>query len=486
MNIINYNINNNKNNTNHISGGNMTKSKDKNNDFKDLIYSKINIYKKFSDNEISKLYAFAEKYKTFLNVCKTERECCKYIVDKAREYGYKEFHFGDKLKDGDKRFFINRDKGIILFKIGSKNLEKEGIRIIVSHIDAPRIDIKQIPVYESDGFCYFKTHYYGGIKKYQWACIPLSLHGVVILKNGEKVEIHIGEKQDEPVFYISDLLPHLSKTQMEGKASDIISGEQLNIIVGSIPLKEEEQENIKLNILKLLYDKYKITEEDFVSAELSATPAYQARDVGFDKALIGGYGHDDRSCAFSAMEALFDVDNKNTSLCIFVDKEEIGSEGNTGIKSKVYEDLIDEICVALQVNSRQVRGRSICLSADVTACYDPNFESVFDKKNSAMISCGACMNKFSGSAGKSDSSDASAETVAKVRKIFDDNKVIWQCAELGKVDIGGGGTVAKFIAQLNIDTVDIGVPVISMHSPYELISKADLYSMYQLSLSFLF
>lgn len=457
----------------------------KKDELSNLVYHKRNIYESASEEELKKIFNFAEGYKSFLNNCKTERECCSQVIEEAKAKGFSEFHFGDKLKSGDKRYFINRDKGVILFKIGKNRIEREGIRIIVSHIDAPRIDIKQVPVYESDGFCFFKTHYYGGIKKYQWTAIPLSLHGVVVLKNGEKIKINVGDKPNDPIFYITDLLPHLSQSQMSEKGKDIISGEQLNVVVGSMPYKDAKTDKVKTGVLKILNETYGIVEDDFISAELSALPALEARDVGFDRALIGGYGQDDRSCAYPAKEALFDAQNENTSMCILVDKEEIGSEGNTGMKCKVYEDLIDEICSALGTNSRQVRGRSICLSADVTACYDPNFPNVFEKRNSAMLSCGACINKFTGAGGKSGSSDASAETVGRIRQIFDRDKVIWQSAELGKVDIGGGGTVAKFISQLNIDTLDIGVPVISMHSPYELISKADLYSMYQASLAFL-
>ena len=457
----------------------------KKDELSNLVYHKKNIYESASEEELKKIFNFAEGYKSFLNNCKTERECCSQVIEEAKAKGFSEFHFGDKLKSGDKRYFINRDKGVILFKIGKNRIEREGIRIIVSHIDAPRIDIKQVPVYESDGFCFFKTHYYGGIKKYQWTAIPLSLHGVVVLKNGEKINISVGDKPNDPIFYITDLLPHLSQSQMSEKGKDIISGEQLNVVVGSMPYKDAKTDKVKTGALKILNETYGIVEDDFISAELSALPALEARDVGFDRALIGGYGQDDRSCAYPAKEALFDVQNENTSMCILVDKEEIGSEGNTGMKCKVYEDLIDEICSALGTNSRQVRGRSICLSADVTACYDPNFPNVFEKRNSAMLSCGACINKFTGAGGKSGSSDASAETVGRIRQMFDRDKVIWQSAELGKVDIGGGGTVAKFISQLNIDTLDIGVPVISMHSPYELISKADLYSMYQASLAFL-
>ncbi len=454
------------------------------NKYENLNYTKYNYYEKSTKEENKKAFDFAEKYKDFINECKTERECCEKAVEEAKSKGYKEYHFGDKLEKGDKRYLVNRDKGVVLFKIGQKPLEQSGIRIIVSHIDAPRIDIKQMPMYENGGFCYLKTHYYGGIKKYQWTTLPLSLHGVVFLKDGTKVNIKVGERDDEPIFYISDLLPHLSQIQMSGKANDIITGEQLNVVIGSMPLNDAKKDKIKTNILKILNDKYGIIEEDFTSAELSVVPAYKAKDIGFDRSLIGGYGHDDRSCAYPSMQAILNAENENTVMCILVDKEEIGSEGSTGIKNKLYEDIIDEICLAMKCNSRLVRGKSICISADVTACYDPNFPNVFEKRNSAIISCGACMNKFTGSFGKSGASDASAETVSYIRKIFDKNNVVWQTSELGMVDIGVGGTVAKFIAQLNIDTVDIGVPVISMHSPYEIISKADLYSMYKVCLSF--
>lgn len=444
----------------------------------ELSYVKRNLFEKASSEVQKRIFDFAEKYKTFLNTCKTERECSRYILEDAKKHGFKEFKFGDALKAGDKRYFVNRNKGVVLFNIGKNDLETNGIRLVVAHIDSPRIDIKQVPLYESDGMCFLKTHYYGGIKKYQWTAMPLSLHGVVILKNGKKVEINVGEKEEDPVFYINDLLPHLGSTQMSGTANNLISGEQLNVVIGGMPLADVKNDKIKNNILKLLNKEYGIIEEDFISAELSAVPAMKACDVGFDRSLIGGYGHDDRSSVYPAYQAILNANADNTNMCILVDKEEIGSEGNTGMKSKVYEDLIEEICFSMKANVRAVRQNSICLSADVTAGYDPNFANVFEKKNSALLSCGTCMCKFSGSRGKSGSSDASAETVGKIRKIFDENDVYWQTAELGKVDLGGGGTVAMFIAQLNIDTVDIGVPVISMHAPYELISKADLYSMY--------
>ena len=443
-------------------------------------YVKKNYFEIASEKEVKEIYDYAEKYKNFITKCKTEREVNDFVSDIAFKNGFERYEFGDKLNTGDKRFISNRGKGVVLFKIGNNDIEKDGLRVIVSHLDSPRIDLKQVPLYESDGLCFLKTHYYGGIKKYQWTAMPLSLHGVIYTKNNDKVEICIGEKSSDPVFYINDLLPHLGKAQMEQKAESFITGEQLNIVVGGKALKEgSSKDKIKENILKILNKDYKITEEDFISAELSVVPAFQARDVGFDRSLIGAYGHDDKVCAYAAFNAIFDCQNKNTAICILVDKEEIGSEGVTGIKSKIYEDVIDEICLSLNKNVRKVRQKSLCISADVTAAYDSNFADVFEKNNAAILSCGVCMNKYTGGAGKSDSSDASAELVQKIRNIFSKNNVIWQTSELGKVDIGSGGTVAKFITQLNIETVDIGVPVISMHAPYELISKADLFSAYK-------
>ena len=452
-----------------------------NKEIKDFSYVKKNYYELVDEKTKQEMFNFAQKYMTFINENKTEREITDSFYKMAKQNGFKDYDFGDKLTIGDKRIFINRNKGVVAFRIGKGDIEEIGMRIIVAHIDSPRIDIKQVPLYESDGLCFLKTHYYGGIKKYQWTAMPLALHGVVILKNGDKIEINIGEKDDDPVFYINDLLPHLGKSQMEQKANVFISGEQLNVVVGGMTVKEGENGyKIKSNILNILNAKYGMTEEDFLSAELSAVPALKARDVGFDRALIGGYGHDDRSCAYPAMIAMLEQENDiNTNICILVDKEEIGSEGTTGIKSKVFEDIIEDICQILGKNAKKVRKNSICISADVTSGYDSNFPDVFEKNNSAILSCGVCMNKFSGAGGKSDSNDASAELVGKIRQIFAENNVVWQTAELGKVDIGGGGTVAKFIAELNIDTIDIGVPVISMHAPYELISKADLYSAFE-------
>ena len=451
-----------------------------------LTYKKKNYYELANEKERKAIYSYAEGYMKYLDAGKTEREACAVAVELAKKKGFTEYHFGDALKAGDKKYFINRGKSVVVFRVGNKSLETEGLRIIASHLDAPRIDIKQNPLYEDSGMAFLKPHYYGGIKKYQWTAIPLALHGAVVLKNGKKIDIAVGEKPEDPVFYIDDLLPHLGADQMGGKAAKIIEGEQLNVVVGGLPYADEKvSDKIKLTVLSILSEKYGMCEEDFLSAELSAVPAYPARDVGFDRALIGAYGHDDRVCAYPALTAVLDHDSPYTVLAMLVDKEEIGSMGTTGIQCKVYEDLMEEISIALGANFRKVRAASKCLSADVTAAYDPNFAGVYEKMNAALLSHGACMNKFTGARGKSGSSDANAEFVGEVRAMFAKDGVTWQTAELGKVDAGGGGTVAQFVANLNIDTVDLGVPVISMHAPYELISKADLYSTYKAFVAFM-
>ena len=447
---------------------------------KELTFKKTNIFEKADEKEMNSIFSYAEGYKEFLNNAKTEREAVTEGIKMAVEKGYSPYKLGEPLKKGDKKYYVNRKKSLYLFKIGEDNIEEDGIRILAAHIDSPRIDLKQNPLYEDSGMGFFKTHYYGGIKKYQWTAIPLALHGVIIRSDGSCVDIKIGEDDNDPVFYINDLLPHLASEQMQQPVSKAISGESLNILIGGIPVNDEAVEGkIKLNILKLLNEKYGITEGDFISAEISAVPAFKSRDVGFDRAFVGAYGHDDRVCAYPAMTALLDTeDDKHTTLVILADKEEIGSEGNTGMQCRLLLDIIDQISAASGKNSVLVRANSKCLSADVNAAYDPNFVEVYEKRNSAMISCGTTMSKYTGSRGKSGTSDASAEFVGFVRKVFGDNGIKWQTSELGKVDIGGGGTVAMYIANLNIDTVDMGVPVISMHAPYEVISKADLYSTY--------
>ncbi len=448
----------------------------------ELAYKRTNVYEVADEKLMDAIFDYAEGYKTFLDEGKTEREVCAFVVKEAEKQGYKPFRFGDKLAKGDKIYYNNRGKSIFLIKVGTEDAGKEGIRIIASHIDSPRIDLKQVPLYESDSIAFAKTHYYGGIKKYQWTTVPLALHGAVILKNGKKLEVAIGEDESDPVFYISDLLPHLSAKQNAKTLSEGIEGEDLNIWFGNIPFvgaDNDKDKTVKENVLHILHEKYGMVESDFLSAELSLVPAFKARDIGFDRALIGAYGHDDRVCSYPAYTALFDSENtEKTVMVVLADKEEIGSEGTTGMQCAVFTDLIDEIARVFNTTSACLRANSKCLSADVNAGFDPNFAQVLEKQNATYISHGAGITKFTGARGKSGSSDADAEYVGYLRKLFDENGVIWQTGELGKVDVGGGGTVAKFIANMNIDTIDIGVAVISMHAPYEVVSKADVYETY--------
>ncbi len=448
----------------------------------ELAYKRTNVYEVADEKLLKAIFDYAEPYKTFLDEGKTEREVCAFVVAEAEKQGYKPFQFGQKLKAGDKVYYNNRGKNIYLIRIGTNDVAKDGIRILASHIDSPRIDFKQVPLYETDDIAFAKTHYYGGIRKYQWATIPLALHGTVALKNGKKIEVRIGEDDNDPVFYISDLLPHLAAKQNAKPLGEAIEGEDLNVWLGNIPYtaaKDEKDKTVKENVLKILNEKYGMDEADFLSAELSVVPAYNAKDVGLDRALIGAYGHDDRVCSYPAYTALFDTKSTDkTVMVVLADKEEIGSEGTSGMQCAIFTDLIDEIARSFGVSSAAVRANSKCLSADVNAAYDPNYPQVLEKLNATYLSHGAGVTKFTGARGKSGSSDADAEFIAYLRKIFEDNGVIWQTGELGKVDVGGGGTVAKYIANMNIDTIDVGVPVISMHAPYEVISKADLYELY--------
>ena len=448
----------------------------------ELAYQRTNVYEKADEKLMKEIFAYAEGYKTFLDEGKTEREVCAVVETAAKKAGYKAFEFGTKLKAGDKVYYNNRGKNIYLIRVGKADVAKDGIRILASHIDSPRIDLKQVPLYESDGIAFGKTHYYGGIRKYQWATIPLALHGAVMLKNGEKIEVRIGEDDADPVFYISDLLPHLAAKQNVKPLGEAIEGEGLNIWFGNIPYvgaDNEKDKTVKENVLKILNEKYGMEEADFLSAELSLVPAFKAKDVGFDRALIGAYGHDDRVCSYPAYTALFDeTSDEHTVMVVLADKEEIGSEGTTGMQCAIFTDLIDEIAASFCVSSAAVRAHSKCLSADVNAAFDPNFPEVLEKQNCTYLSHGAGITKFTGARGKSGSSDADAEYVGFLRKLFDENGVIWQTGELGKVDVGGGGTVAKYIAQMNIDTIDIGVGVIAMHAPNEVVSKADVYETY--------
>ena len=441
---------------------------------------KDNIFDTSDSEKIKKIFDFSEGYKSFLDEAKTERLAVITAISAAKEFGFSEYVPGEKLSPGDKKYFNNRGKSLFIFKIGNEDLAENGMRILAAHIDSPRLDLKQVPLYEESGMAYFKTHYYGGIKKYQWTAIPLSLHGVIVKKDGTEVTVRIGDNPGDPVFYISDLLPHLSQEQNLKPLGTAITGESLNIMVGGLPLKEDGQDgSVKLGVLKILNDAYGITEEDFISAELTCVPAFNARDIGFDRALIGAYGHDDRVCAYPLLRAIFECESEHTVLGVLADKEEIGSLGNTGMQSMILLDLIHGISESLGYSPMAVRAASKCLSADVNAAFDPNFKDVYEARNSAMISCGTTMSKYTGARGKSGTSDASAEFVGYVRRIFDKCGVRWQTSELGRVDLGGGGTVAMYIANLNIDTVDLGVPVISMHAPYEVVSKADIYSTYE-------
>ncbi|AGC68309.1 M18 family aminopeptidase 1 [Thermoclostridium stercorarium subsp. stercorarium DSM 8532] len=449
-------------------------------------YKTSNAWEKIGDKE--KIFSYCEGYKNFLNIGKTERECAKEVIKQAEKLGYKNLDRIIKekqtLKSGDKVYRNIRNKAVILAVIGKKPLE-DGTRMIGAHIDAPRIDIKQNPLYENTDMAFFKTHYYGGIKKYQWLAIPLALHGVIIKKNGEAVEVAIGEDENDPVLTITDLLPHLAKDQMEKKLSEAISAEAMNALVGSMPYDDKEvKDKVKLNILNLLHEKYGITEEDFLTSELELVPAFKAKDVGLDRSMIGAYGQDDRVCAYTSVTALFDVnDPEFTAVCILTDKEEIGSVGNTGAESKILEDFIADLCYLTTDNYsdiilRRCLNNSVMLSADVNAAVDPNFEGTHDKFNAAYLGKGLAILKFSGSRGKAGASDAHAELLAKIRKVFNENGVVWHTSELGAVDKGGGGTIAMYIASLGVDVVDCGVPVLSMHAPFEVTSKADVYAAY--------
>ena len=429
--------------------------------------------------QIDKANEFAKGYKFFLDKGKTERECVSFALNLLKNNGYEEFDKNKKYKAGDKIYSVNRGKAIIAGTIGTEDIS-EGIRINGAHIDSPRLDLKPNPLYERDEIAYFKTHYYGGIRKYQWGTIPLALHGVIVKKDGKTIEINIGENEEEPVFYISDLLPHLSAVQNERKLSEGLKGEELNIILGTLPFDDEDvKEPFKLYILSILNEKYGINERDFARAELEIVPAAKSRDVGFDRSLIGGYGQDDRVCAYTALIAEVECKNpKYTTMTILTDKEEIGSVGNTGLNSHYVYDYITYIAENFGADVKDVCKKSACLSSDVNAAFDPGFPDVYEKNNSCYLNHGCVLTKYTGSRGKGGSSDASAEFMAKITDIMDRAGVYWQVGELGAVDVGGGGTIAQFVAALNIDVVDLGVPIISMHSPFEISSKLDVYNTY--------
>ena len=437
-------------------------------------------------NSVNKdeVFSFCEGYKAFLNSARTEREYTANTEAIALNKGFLPLSDKTNLKPGDKVYRINRGKGIMLAVIGSAPIE-EGIRMIGAHVDAPRLDLKPNPLYEDGEMALAKTHYYGGIRKYQWLATPLSMHGRIILKDGKNLDISIGNEDDDFTFTISDLLPHLAKDQASKTLREAVDPENLNIIVGSIPLDDKDAKKpIKEAILQYLNEKYGIIEEDFISAELEMVPAIRVRDVGFDRSMIGGPGQDDRICAYTAMQALFDIEiPTHTAVCLLVDKEEIGSMGNTGMKSRFFENTLAEMCCLLgkddHITLRRCLSNSKCLSADVNAAFDPNFPNVYEKNNAALLGYGVAVCKYTGHGGKSESSDASAEFLAEIRQLFNQNGVVWQIAELGKTDAGGGGTIAQYVANLDIDTIDCGTALLSMHSPFEISSKADVYMTYK-------
>ena len=445
-----------------------------------LFLSRKHTAKKISDNEIKNAFDFCEDYKVFLDKAKTEREACSFVEALAKKEGYEAFDSKKKYSTGDKAYFVNRGKAIILARFGKKCV-CEGVKIAAAHIDAPRLDLKPNPLYEDSEIAFFKTHYYGGIKKYQWPTVPLSLHGRVFRADGSFVDVNIGEDENDPVFVVTDLLPHLAVDQMKKTLAEGIKGEGLNLLIGSLPFKDsEESDSVKLNILSILNEKYGIVEEDFITAELEAVPALKARDIGFDRSLIGAYGHDDRVCSYPATRAIFDCDEPEyTCITVLTDKEEIGSDGNTGLNSSYLKHFIEDLADMAGVPARDILRKSICLSADVNAAHDPNYPDVLDRRNGAEINKGVVITKYTGARGKYDTSDANAEFMSKVIGMLREGGVAWQTGELGKIDLGGGGTVAKYIANLDIDVVDVGVPVLSMHAPYETVSKLDVYSAYQ-------
>nr|MBQ8244797.1 aminopeptidase [Oscillospiraceae bacterium] len=440
-----------------------------------LLMAPKNGYATLTAEQRTEMNAYAKRYMAFMDACKTEREATAWAIQEAQKLGYKPFVPGMEAKPGDKIYYNNRDKAIALAVIGKKSLA-EGANICAAHVDSPRMDLKPNPLYEDGEIAYFKTHYYGGIKKYQWPTIPLALHGVVCRKDGSSVTISIGEKDDDPVLMVTDLLPHLAADQMQKTAGKVIAGEQLNVILGTEPIEGEGSDLVKLNIMKWLNDNYGLIEADFQSAELVIVPAGKCREVGFDRSLISAYGHDDRVCAYAELEALFTIDTPDkTAVCILADKEEIGSVGVSGMQSMYFEHFMGGLCDAQGVKLEDCLANSFCLSADVSNAHDPNFPEVSDRRNNSALNYGVAICKYTGSRGKGGASDASAEAMSHIRTTFDKANVLWQIATLGKVDQGGGGTVAAYMANRNIVTVDAGVPVLSMHAPLELVSKLDCY-----------
>ena len=440
-----------------------------------LFYQPKNGYDRIDAEQTGEIFAYAEGYKQFLNAARTEREAVKEAIRMAEAEGFVPYTFGMELQPGSKVYVNNRGKALMLAVLGQQPLD-HGCVIAGAHIDSPRLDLKPNPLYEDSELAYLDTHYYGGIKKYQWTATPLSLHGVVVKKDGTAVNVRIGEDDNDPVFCVTDLLPHLGKEQMERKATEVVKGEDLNLLIGSRALAGEEDNAVKLNILSLLHEKYGITEADFLSAELEIVPAFKARDIGLDRSMIGAYGHDDRVCAYPALTALFENPHPAyTAVTVLADKEEIGSVGATGMQSSFLPYFIEDLAAATGVAGRHVLSKSVCLSADVNAAFDPIYPEVMVKSNSCQLNYGVCITKYTGARGKYDTNDASAELMAEIRRVLDEKNVLWQIGEMGKVDAGGGGTVAMYIANLNVDTVDLGVPVLSMHAPFEIVSKIDVH-----------
>lgn len=445
----------------------------------DLFYERKKVSEKMTKHDRDNAFRFAEGYKEFIDKGKLERLCVKYAVSEAEKKGFRPFEYGKEYKPGDKIYLVQKEKAAVFAIIGTNPLD-EGFDIVAAHVDNPRLDIKGMPLYEDTGFAYMRTHYYGGIKKYQWTTIPLMLTGVVYKKDGTQIEISIGNEKEDPVFCVTDLLVHLSYEQAKKPLGEAFNGEMLNILIGSEPDPDAEKDKIKTNILKLIKDKYGISEEDFLSADLSAVPAEKSRDLGFDKSMILGFGHDDRSCAYPAFKALMDKQSvRRTAVCVFADREEVGSMGITGLRSNYMTDFLIELCENSHVNVRKAFANSKALSADVSAAVDPSFPEVFEKQNNALLGCGIAFNKFTGRGGKAGASEAGGKFIASILNELDKNSVIYQFAEMGRIDAGGGGTVSQFLADRNIEVIDVGVPVISMHAPYEVISKNDLYMLYK-------
>lgn len=445
-----------------------------------LLSANKNGYDRLEGAALEQMERYCTRYKDFLNRSKTERETAQRVIELAQAHGFAQYQRGMALRPGDKVYTCNRGKSVMLAVIGSEGMSR-GAQIAAAHIDSPRLDLKPHPLYEDGGMAYFKTHYYGGIRKYQWVTVPLELHGKIVRADGSEVYVKIGADPEDPQFVINDLLPHLGREQGKKPLNEAIPSESLNILIGSWPEPNDDgSDRVKLAIMRILHEKYGIVEEDFISAELEAVPAANARDLGFDRSLIGAYGHDDRVCAYAELAAILQLDvPEKSAVCIFADKEEIGSEGVSGMQSEAFEHFMKTLCGMQSVELTDCFANSFCISADVTAAYDPNFSEVYERRNAAYVNYGVGLCKYTGSGGKGGASDASAEVVGRIRRLFNGNGVMWQMAELGKTDAGGGGTVAKYMAKRNIDTLDAGVPVLSMHAPYETVAKLDCYMTYK-------